>query len=43
MLHAYRDLIVFYKSYSLAMGIFEITKTFPKEVRYSLIDQIRIS
>jgi hypothetical protein len=37
-LHGYRDLIVFQKSYSLAMEIFEITKTFPKEEKYSLVD-----
>jgi hypothetical protein len=36
-LHGYRDLIVFQKLYSLAMEIFEITKTFPKEERYSLM------
>ena len=30
-------------AYELAMEIFEITKTFPKEERYSLTDQIRRS
>ncbi len=39
----YRDLEVFQLSYKLAMDIFEITKTFPKEERYSLTDQIRRS
>jgi len=39
----FRDLIVYQKSYGLAMEIFEITKTFPKEERYSLVDQIRRS
>jgi four helix bundle protein len=39
----FRDLIVYQKSYSLAMEIFEITLTFPKEERYSLVDQIRRS
>jgi four helix bundle protein len=39
----YRDLIVYQKSYKLALEIFEITKTFPKEEKYSLIDQIRRS
>ena len=39
----YRDLIVYQKAYALAMDIFEITKTFPKEEKYSLIDQIRRS
>ncbi len=39
----YRDLIVFQKSYKLAMEIFEISKGFPKEEKYSLTDQIRRS
>ncbi len=39
----FRDLIVFQKSYRLAMEIFEISKTFPKEEKYSLTDQIRRS
>ena len=39
----FRDLIVYQKSYKLAMEIFEITKTFPKEEKYSLIDQMRRS
>lgn len=39
----FRDLIVFQKAYNLAMEIFEITKTFPKEEKYSIIDQIRRS
>jgi len=39
----YRDLIVFQKAYQAALKIFEITKEFPNEERYSLIDQIRRS
>jgi four helix bundle protein len=39
----FRDLIVYQKSYKLAMEIFEITKDFPKEEKYSLVDQIRRS
>ena len=39
----FRDLIVYQKSYKLAMEIFEISKTFPKEEKYSLVDQIRRS
>ena len=39
----FRDLIVYQKSYKLAMDIFEITKMFPKEEKYSLVDQIRRS
>src|SRR5674476_844157 len=43
MLSGYRDLIVFQKAYKLAMEIFEISKGFPKEEKYSLTDQIRRS
>lgn len=39
----FRDLMAFQKAYSLAMEIFEETKFFPKEEKYSLIDQIRRS
>jgi four helix bundle protein len=39
----FRDLIVYQKSYTLAMEIFELTKTFPKEEKYSLVDQIQRS
>jgi len=39
----FRDLIVYQKSYKLAMEIFEITKSFPKEEKYSLVDQVRRS
>ncbi|MBP8959636.1 MAG: four helix bundle protein [Bacteroidales bacterium] len=39
----YRDLIVFKKSYNLAMEIFKITKSFPLEEKFSLTDQIRRS
>ena len=39
----FNDLIVYKKAYVLAMKIFEITKTFPKEEKYSLTDQIRRS
>ena len=39
----FRDLIVYQKSYKLALEIFEITKSFPKEEKYSLTDQIRRS
>jgi four helix bundle protein len=43
MMGDYRDLIVFQKSYKLAMDIFEATKKFPAEERYSLTDQLRRS
>nr|WP_294947199.1 four helix bundle protein [uncultured Mucilaginibacter sp.] len=39
----YKDLLLYKKSFSLAMEIFLITKSFPKEERYSLTDQIRRS
>jgi four helix bundle protein len=39
----FRDLIVYQKSYILAMEIFEIIKSFPKEEKYSLVDQIKRS
>ena len=40
---SFRDLIVYKKAFELAMEIFQMTKTFPVEERYSLIDQIRRS
>jgi len=39
----FRDLIVYKKAFQLSMEIFEMTKSFPKEEKYSLIDQIRRS
>ena len=38
---SYKDLLVFQKAFSLAMDIFEVSKSFPKEEKYSLTDQIR--
>jgi len=40
---SFRDLTVYKKAFEFAMEIFELTKTFPKEERYSLTDQIRRS
>ncbi len=40
---SFKDLIVYQKAYKLAMEIFEISKSFPKEEKYSLTDQIRRS
>ncbi len=40
---SFRDLIVYKKAFQLAMEIFEMTKTFPSEEKFSLIDQIRRS
>lgn len=39
----FKDLIVFQKAYKLAMDIFEVTKKFPPEEKFSLTDQIRRS
>jgi four helix bundle protein len=38
-----KDLIVYQKAYALAMEIFEASKKFPAEEKYSLTDQIRRS
>ena len=38
---SFRGLTVYQKAFSLAMDIYEISKTFPKEEKYSLTDQIR--
>ncbi len=42
-IQCHRDLLVYQKAFTAAMGIFELSKTFPKEERYSLTDQIRKS
>ncbi|WP_158994339.1 four helix bundle protein [Mucilaginibacter sp. L196] len=39
----YKDLLLYKKSFALAMEIFNVTKQFPKEEMYSLTDQIRRS
>ena len=39
----FQDLLAYQKLFSLAMRIFEMTKSFPKEEMYSLTDQIRRS
>ena len=39
----FRDLIVYQLSYQMAVEIFNMTKSFPKEEKYSLVDQIRRS
>lgn len=43
MLRGHRDLKVYQLAYKLAMEIFNESKAFPKEERYSLTDQIRRS
>ncbi|WP_430812599.1 MULTISPECIES: four helix bundle protein [unclassified Carboxylicivirga] len=42
-INSFRDLIVYQKAYHISMKIFVLTKTFPKEERYSLVDQVRRS
>lgn len=39
----FRELEVYQRAFKLAMRIFEITKSFPQEEKYSLVDQIRRS
>ena len=39
----FRDLEVYRRAFEAAMKIFEITKSFPVEERYSVVDQIRRS
>jgi len=39
----FKELIVYKKAHKLAMDIFEVSKTFPKEEKFSLTDQIRRS
>ena len=37
----FKDLIVYKKAFTLAMEVYEISKSFPKEEKYSMTDQIR--
>lgn len=39
----FKELLAFQKGFQLAMEIFRISKSFPKEERYSLTDQVRRS
>ncbi len=41
--NGYRDLKVYQLAYKLAMDVFQVTKTFPSDEKYSLTDQIRRS
>jgi four helix bundle protein len=43
MMRGHRDLKVYQFAYKLAMEIFRLSKSFPREERYSLTDQIRRS
>ena len=42
-MRGYNDLNVYQWAYKLAMEIFNESKSFPKEERYSLTDQVRRS
>ncbi len=39
----YQDLLAYKKGFEVAMAIFPVSKSFPKEEKYSLTDQIRRS
>jgi len=41
--HGFKDLKVYQLSYTLAKEIFNLTKNFPRDEKYSLTDQIRRS
>ena len=43
MVNSFKELIVYQKAHKLAMDIFELSKIFPKEEKFSLTDQIRRS
>jgi four helix bundle protein len=42
-LRHFRDLDVYQKAFRAAMRIYEVTKSFPTDEKYSLVDQIRRS
>ena len=42
-IQSHRELEVYQLAFQMAMRVFEVTKGFPKEERYSLTDQIRRS
>jgi four helix bundle protein len=42
-IRSFRDLIVWQKSMDAAMEVFELTKKWPSEEKFSLVDQIRRS
>ena len=39
----YKKLTVYQKAFKLSMEVFQVSKNFPKEERYALIDQMRRS
>lgn len=42
-INSYKELKVYQSAFEVAMEIFELTKSFPSEEKYSLVDQIRRS
>ena len=42
-INSYKDLRVYKNAMDATMNVFETTKTFPREEKYSLVDQIRRS
>ena len=42
-IRSYRELRVYQAAFDVAIEIFELTKSFPPEEKYSLVDQIRRS
>ena len=42
-IRSYRELRVYQNAFEAAMKIFEITKSFPSEEKYSMVDQMRRS
>ncbi len=43
MYESFRELNVYKKAFSFAMSIFEVTKRFPPEEKFELVDQMRRS
>jgi len=42
-IYSHRELIIYQKAFEAAMEIFHLTRRYPKEENYSMIDQIRRS
>ena len=42
-INSYKELKVFENAMNSAMKIFELTKSFPSEEKYSMVDQVRRS
>jgi four helix bundle protein len=42
-IRSYRELRVYQSAFDLAMEVFEITKSYPAEEKYSMVDQMRRS